>query len=585
MTPSLFFVGVGVVEVGLSIGLACKVICALWFGLIIKKCVYMKRSWLVLLFGALSFGLCAQNNVGVVNFEIGEKQFSKKYFEEQVAQNPGESYYYLGEIAFAQGNMDDATSFYEQGIAAAPTYMLNYVGRGKLLLKSNPQAAELAFGTALKVNKKDVAVLVAIARAYFECGMKDMALAKLEVARKFGKKSPLVYTFEGDVLQADQKWGEAAGKYDQAVYFDPNYVVASLKYAQVYSLINAATSLETLKKIQAAHPEYTIVYRELGRCYGLNGQYQSAIEAYKTYFAEGNYTVDDIVRFASAYYFTDQYSLSQDLINQGLKMDSTNFVLNRLRMYNASKIKDAANGLSYAAYFFGMQGPNATFIPLDYMSYASILTEAGQYEKALECYKKVLETESGKPDVYKELFTTYSKMGDNAQASESYRKYIALSDSSKISVIDYYQLGRSCYAAGLALNKDSSETAKTQAQEFLLKADTAFSKVCVLTPDSYTGYLWRGHTNAALDPETTQGLAKPYYEAAVDAILKKSSEVGTVGNKKDLIIAYRYLGYYYYVKEDEENAIKYWSLVLELDPNNALAKQVLDSYKNEATKK
>jgi len=538
-----------------------------------------KKNLLTALFVAFVTLANAQSNFGTDYFCIGELQTAKEYFEKQVSQKPAESNYYLGEIAFAEGNTADAKSFFEKGIAADALYMLNYVGQGKLILKSDQKAAEVLFATALKKNKKDVAVNVAIARAYFECGMNDIANLKLAASMKVGKKSPLVYVLQGDMLKAENKFGEAAGKYEQAVYFDPNYTAASIKCAQVYESINPTLSVEILKKVLVAHPDYTIAYRGLGGSYSKNGQYNSAIEAYKTFFAEGRYNIDDIIGFASAYYFTDQYEPSIELINKGLAMDSTNFVLNRLRVYNAAKTKDGVNGVRYADYFFSLKSEKGTFIPLDYMAYATILSEGGQFEKSLELFGKLLESDPKQADVYKELFSVYNKMGDRVKASESFKTYMDLMGEQYVGVLDYYQLGRSYYAAGLSFASDSSAVGKAKTNEYLIKADSTFAKVCELTPESYTGYLWRGNTNSALDPETTQGLAKPYYEAAANAILAKSKESGTNGNTKDLITCYRYLGYYYYLKEDKENSIKYWNLILELDPNNTTAKQVLDSYK------
>jgi len=542
----------------------------------------MKKTHLfTVLFTVLATLANAQSNVGTDYFGLGEMQTAKNFFLKQVAQSPAESNYYLGEIAFAEGNMDEAKSFYEKGIAASPLYMLNYVGQGKLLLKSNQKEAELSFATALKKNKKDVAVNVAIARAYYECGMKDIALAKIEVARKYGKKSPLVYILEGDILNAEGKPGDAAGKYEQAIYFDPNCTLASIKCAEVYGSINPALSVDMLKKVLVAHPDYTIAYRDLGNCYALSGNYSDAIESYKTYFAEGKYTVEDITKFASAYYFTDQFAQSKALVDEGLQRDSANFVLNRFRLYNASKLKDGINGITYADYFFTLQSEKG-FIPLDYMAYAVVLTEAGQFEKALAEFNKLLDSDSNKAEVFKEMSSLYGKMGDKGKSADTYKEYMDLKGHDLVDALDYNTLARAYYSAGSALLSDTTQLAKALSKDYLLKADSTFGVVCTLAPDSYAGFLWRGHTNALLDPETTLGLAKPYYEAAANLILGK--ENGAASFSRDLKNCYKYLGYYYYLKEDKENSIKYWKLLLELDPNNANAKMVLDEYNKPAKK-
>ena len=45
-----------------------------------------------------------------------------------------------------------------------------------------------------------------------------------------------------------------------------------------------------------------------------------------------------------------------------------------------------------------------------------------------------------------------------------------------------------------------------------MSADSVFHAIVEAAPDSYLGNFWRARANSALDPETTQGLAKPFYE-------------------------------------------------------------------------
>ena len=58
--------------------------------------------------------------------------------------------------------------------------------------------------------------------------------------------------------------------------------------------------------------------------------------------------------------------------------------------------------------------------------------------------------------------------------------------------------------------------------------------------------MWRARTNSAMDPETTDGLAKPYYEKVMDMLLSKNEPK----YNSALIECYSYLGYYYLLKSD-----------------------------------
>ena len=53
-------------------------------------------------------------------------------------------------------------------------------------------------------------------------------------------------------------------------------------------------------------------------------------------------------------------------------------------------------------------------------------------------------------------------------------------------------------------------------KEELIKADSLFKELSFQVPNSYVSYFWRARVNSMLDPETTKGLAKPYYEKVIE---------------------------------------------------------------------
>jgi tetratricopeptide (TPR) repeat protein len=535
----------------------------------------------------------AESNFGIDHYKLGEINLAKAWFEQHLNESPAEAYYYLGEIAWDQGNPTLAKEYYEKGLAADPTYYFNLIGKGKVLFKSDPKEAEVLFATVLKKYKKNVPYLLAISKAYRDNGMTVKADEILALARKSGKNSPDLFIYEGDqLLKSDQegKLGAAASKYEQAFYFDPSNTVAKIKYAQVYQQINPNLSIETLKKVIEEHPDYLIATRELATSYSKAGIYAQALELFKKYFAAGNYNIEDITRFASVYYFTDQYEESLKLVNEGLAIDSMHFVLNRLRMYNANKMKDVENGLKAAERFFSLRSGTGNseeshFIYQDYLAYASLLTDAGRYTEALSQFDKILSMDDPKIDkaaVYKEMASCYSKMKAYPKAAEAHENYIKMLGIDYAEATAYFQLGMSYYLAAQALRSDSTETGKLKLKEYVIKADSAFFNTCRLSPDSYVGYMWRGNVNTLLDPESTEGIAKPYYEEAIQVIMKKIEGGDPIDSyKKPLITCYNYLGYYYYLKNDKANSSIYWQKILELDPTNANAKMVLDAFKAE----
>ncbi|MBC7775664.1 MAG: caspase family protein [Phycisphaerae bacterium] len=116
------------------------------------------------------------------------------------------------------------------------------------------------------------------------------------------------------------------------------------------------------------------------------------------------------------------------------------------------------------------------------------------------------------------------------------------------------------------------------------KAERAFLQVTQLSPQAGVGWLWTAKAASKKDPTPDEISAKPelssqygqarsYYEKYVSI-----AEDNPEKNKKDLINAYSYLAYCYFVKEDRpnfDNTIAKWQT---LDPNNTTIKDMKEAF-------
>lgn len=544
---------------------------------------YFFKAFFTLLIGFSSLSVMSQN-IGVDYFKTGELEIAQDVFQKQLTQNPGEANYYLGEIAYSKGDLSKARSYYEVGLTANPSYALNEVGLGKILLKTDSKAAENLFSSALKKNKKDVAVLVAIAEAYYKNGMKEKMEEKLTDALKADKKSPLIYAFRGDVLKTAKDVGGASGEYEQAILADKDYAVAYIKISQLYSQINPSMATERLNKVLELRPDYGIAYKYLANIYYQNGNYKRAIEAFNTYFSkEKEHSLEDVTRYAASLFFDGRYDEANTLIADGLLKDPNSFVLNRLSMYGELETEDYKDALIVAEKFFSVDKGENSYIARDYMSYAKILTKNNQFEKALEQYDLAIKLDPSQSDIYKEIAETLANAGESAKAGDYYKKYIEAAGE-KAEALDFFNMGRYYYmAAGSAMKDTANVEASEKMKLYLAEADAAFATVGERIPDSHLGFLFRARTNSLLDPTADLGLAKPYYEKTIEILLAKEDPAS---NQRELIEGYRYLSYYYYVQFDKDKSdqhksktIEYSNKLLEIDPGNSTATQLLDALK------
>ena len=92
-------------------------------------------------------------------------------------------------------------------------------------------------------------------------------------------------------------------------------------------------------------------------------------------------------------------------------------------------------------------------------------------------------------------------------------------------------------------------------------------------PDEVFGYLWSARANNALDSNAEKGAAMDDYVKLIEVAKKADS----VKYKALIIESYFYLaGYSNNVKKDKPAAIDFLQKVLDIDPNNATAKQYID---------
>jgi hypothetical protein len=107
----------------------------------------------------------------------------------------------------------------------------------------------------------------------------------------------------------------------------------------------------------------------------------------------------------------------------------------------------------------------------------------------------------------------------------------------------------------------------------------AFGKVIELAPESYQGYYRRANANTLLDLDLSKGLANSDYQKMIEILVADSED----NNQDRLVEAYRYFAIYYLYQYDASNSnddknqsIEYAKKVLELNPEDATATQIVE---------
>lgn len=464
--------------------------------------------------------------------------------------------YYMGENFYGSERLDSAAVYYDKGVAADPSFALNYVGKGKISLsKGNLPEAQAFFSKAREISaNKKADVLLKIGEAYIVNEAKNMAPAieVLTLAEKLEPNNPEVHLLLGDaVLVGENDGSRALSSYEKAAALDPKSPKPNVRMGALYERGRAyELALEEYNKAIAMDSTYAPSYRQLGDLFFKFNRYEDAQKSYEKYLKLAGNTPSAKVKYAKFLFLAKKYKEAIAVILEIQQTDNTVNVLNRLLGYSYYETKQCPEGLAALEKFLqNAPASNNAIIAKDYAYYGKLLACNGKDSLAVIEMKKAQEMDSTDLDIYIDMSNAYLKMAQYDQSIEALTN--KLNRTKNPGINDYFRLGQAYYSKAGAV-KDSTT---------FHQADSVFAVVVEKKPEEILGHLYRAKANAGMDPETKYGLAKPYYE--------KVAELGaadSVKNKRNLIEANYYQAYYYYQIKDKANALVYVDKVLAIDP-------------------
>lgn len=442
----------------------------------------------------------------------------------------------------------------------------------KGLIQSNPkQAWDMAEDLMKGKNKKNIDLMLALAQAYIDAGqLESESLTEIvDKAKKADKKDPRISLLEGDIALAKKDVGSACQLYEQAIYFDPNCYEAYLKYARAYKSASPTMAIEKLMQLKEVAPDYKEADKALAEVYYANNRFDDAVKAYASFIHTDIATENDILSYAFALFMNHDFEASLEIAHKGLQQNPEHVSFNRLAMYNYIDLKRYDEAKAIADKFFN-QLKDVNYSGLDYRYYGALLSATDDYMGAIAQYEKAYELDTTAVELLKQISDAYIGNHDYEKGIEAYQRYVDALPEGEETLEHTFQLAGLYYDEGTS--EDTIKVTPEMRKAALEMADTLYAKVCELAPESYSGFYYRANTRSAMDPETTQGLAKPYYEKVLELVLPKNDP----RYNRVIIVCYKYLGYYYMLQSDYPTSKDYWNKVLSIDPNDKIAKLALD---------
>jgi tetratricopeptide (TPR) repeat protein len=441
----------------------------------------------------------------------------------------------------------------------------------KKIISSKPADLDKQMKPYYKENKKNAENLVAFGREFMAA--KDTANAKTyaNYALQASKnKCAAAFILLGDIEAISDNGGGAAAQYEQAIYVDPKNPDAYYKYANVYRKISPSGAVAKLNELRQQRPDIA-VDALAGRIYYMSNEFDKALAAYDK--ADKNKMEErDLSDYAMSAFFKQKYDKALEVAKFGLSKNPRHAAFNRLAFFNSTELKKYEDALMYADALFN-KSDSAKFSYYDYTYYGNALIGAKQPQKAIEMYELALKQEdmdnkAKRAGVVKQLSDAYRDMEDFPNAIKHYKDYLASMD--KPTANDLAAL------ASLHMQHGATLKDNEQAEAFKM-ADETYADLAQKYENAmeYATFM-RARVNGQMDPDQSKGLAKPYYEKLVELIGPKTELDAT--EKARLKESYHYLISYYFIqKEDKATAKDYAAKMLVIDPENQIAKQVMDA--------
>jgi tetratricopeptide (TPR) repeat protein len=493
-----------------------------------------------------------------------EREQPKKGIEE-LRKDPN-NYFNLGTGLLITGNTTEALSTFEKGIAADPKNALCIVGKGRVLLKQNKlQEAEAEFKKALDMTKsKNAEVLAAIGEAWMdkpELASKAKPILESSISRDKNYKA---YMLLGDFYAKQGNGGNAISNYENAAGIDPKNGAPHYKIGLVYvRSTNKEAAMEALTKSITVDPTYTPAYKELAELYYTNKDGENAVKYQQKYMDLTENPEKGLVRMGYYQFMKRDFAKATELFNQADQKGLLKALGMRYSALSYVQAGDFPNAQKWFERYFALDTADDEAAS-DWKAYGEVLEKLGDgkskpekrkydslaslaYEKSLSIDPKQVKLQEAQADIM------LNKLRHTSDAVEAYKKLISL--RGKAYAGDVFKLGQAFY-----YNQQFDSAA------------ARFAQLAVMQPTMTVGPLWAGRSHAQMDPESTQGLAKPDFEKVI--------EIGSANpekSKADLIQAYSYLGYYFYLQKDLNESLTNWKKVLSLDANNEQAKTAVKS--------
>ncbi len=439
------------------------------------------------------------------------------------------------------------------------------------IIKSGAEDKDKQVTAVFKTVKKDAKAIAGIGRAYLDAKEFDNADKYADLAIKANKNCAAGYVLKGDICVMKDDGGAASSWFENANTMDPQDPEGYRRYAQVNAKADPDGSIAKLEQLRSIDPSYPVdlIAAEIQ---SKAGRADAAIEYYSKVNLDKmeDYQLAD---YASTLFLKKKYDESLKVSSFGNNKFPRYGSLNRLSLLNNVNLEKYEDAVKYGERLFN-SSDDIKYNALDYINYGTALQKLKRNDEAIQAFEKVVNTRTfdmeQRISVYKNLSDVYKSMSDYPKALEYYDKYVKGNQGKMTANI---KNGLALLYRSMALEESATPEQKQEAVE---KADKVFAEIAEQFPafkQSVTAQ--RAKLAFILDPEDKAGVAKQHFDQLIEIINGLDSKDASDLAQLKQALSYNMV-YFVKVNEDIAKAKEFANKLLEIDPENAMAKQVAE---------
>jgi tetratricopeptide (TPR) repeat protein len=410
-----------------------------------------------------------------------------------------------------------------------------------------------------------------------------------------------IFIIAGDIYLLVNNGSLAIKNYNKAQEIDTKSPMANMKIGSIYFKgRNLMAAIPYYEQAIALDKNYAPAYRELGQLYSLAGRYKESKQYFETYLQLTNQNIPAKIRYVNALFYSKNYGEAIKNVEDIFAVDKSRTYLNRIAGYSSYEQGNYAKAQTYMDQLFANL-PADRIIKKDYIYSARILVKKNlgfaklltELEKANTELTAVREKNESLKGAAKEK----DKVNDAPLAAKAaeIQSRITISEKELDKAYDAYEKAIKFgeedanliqeKANSLYTNKRFVDAANTwkrildkgvesESSMFMIgrsyyqgkdfdKAEEIFNQMIAKYPDNMQAYVWSANIASAKDPDAKGELAKQKF----NALLAKAA-ADSVKYQNEIFDALRYLGYSALQAKNYDEAKKYYSRMIGLDPNN-----------------